>query len=110
MAGNKLNDWNDLHVSAGLNAVKTQLLSVVDKPSANDGNNENNPPPQNADARQRSLGDEQWQRNFQKLIRVILRRVLAIQSWCLKMTLLLMGCWVIATLVIALLNVRSRLF
>ena len=66
MAKSSLNDWNDLHVNAGLDAVKTQLLSVVDKPSANDGNNGNNPPPQNADARQRSLGDEQWQRNFQR--------------------------------------------
>ena len=91
MAGNKLNDWNDLHVSAGLNAVKTQLLSVVDKPSANDGNNENNPPPQNADARQRSLGMSSGSAISKKLIRVILRRVLVIQSWCLKMTLLLMG-------------------
>ena len=42
MAKSSLNDWNDLHVHAGLDAVKAQLLSVVDKPSANDGNNENN--------------------------------------------------------------------
>ncbi|MCF2846556.1 virulence-associated E family protein [Pseudoalteromonas sp. ACER1] len=63
MASRSLTDWNDLHVSAGLAEVKKQLSAVVDKPSANDGDN---PPPKNADARERSLGDEPWQRLFQR--------------------------------------------
>ena len=36
MASRSLTDWNDLHVSAGLDAVKTQLCVVADKQSAND--------------------------------------------------------------------------
>ena len=35
MAKSSLNDWNDLHVNAGLDEVKAQLLSVVDKPCIN---------------------------------------------------------------------------
>lgn len=36
MASKELNDWNDLHVNAGLGEVKNQLTHVVNKPSAND--------------------------------------------------------------------------
>lgn len=50
-----LNDWNDLHVNSSLNAVKEQLLAVLDNASANDSEAT---PPKDADARQRSVGDE----------------------------------------------------
>lgn len=53
MASSSLTDWNDLHVNAGIDVVKTQLLAVIGQPPANDSEAK---PPKNADARQRSVG------------------------------------------------------
>ncbi|MCH2057902.1 MAG: DUF5906 domain-containing protein [Thalassotalea sp.] len=34
--GNAVNDWNDLHINAGIDTVKAQLLAVIGQPSANE--------------------------------------------------------------------------
>ena len=36
MASNSLTDWNDLHVNAGIDEVKSQLMAAIEKPAAND--------------------------------------------------------------------------
>lgn len=64
MASSSLTDWNDLHVAAGLDAVKSQLLAAIGQQPANDGEAS---PPQPAGARQRSVGDGQaWTADFQR--------------------------------------------
>jgi len=60
MAGDSLNDWNDLHVRSGLESVKSQLLKVVGVAPANDSNSM---PPTNASAAQPS--DGVWTDKFQ---------------------------------------------
>jgi len=64
MGDKKFTDWNDLHVAAGLEVVKSQLFTLAKDISANDDSSK---PDQNATARQRSAGDEQdWIYQLQK--------------------------------------------
>ena len=80
MASNSLTDWNDLHVNAGINEVKSQLMAAIKLPAANDSPPT---PPPIAGAAQPLMGDEQpWTARFQ--------------------THLLKVCWVTAALVTAL--------
>lgn len=63
MASNSLTDWNDLHVNAGIDEVKSQLMAAIKQPAANDSPP---PPPPTAGAAQPLMGDEQpWTARFQ---------------------------------------------
>ena len=63
MASNALTDWNDLHVNAGIDEVKSQLMAAIEQPAANDSPPT---PPPTAGAAQPLMGDEQpWTSRFQ---------------------------------------------
>ncbi len=63
MSKSTLSDWNDLHVSAGIDAVKQQLQTVLDENTVVEPSKS----PQNASAAQHREGYKQdWKENLQR--------------------------------------------